>query len=71
MCLPWPFPLLVLSALQNVLALIVCLCCSDNHFLRILCKLIHKADLLFCLCGFGLGISLRIGLMIPATCHVK
>lgn len=71
MCLPWPFPLLVLSALQNVLALIAHLCCSDKHFVRILCKLTHKAGLLFCLHGFVPGTSLRTGLTTPATCHMK
>ena len=45
------------STLQDALAWMACLHCSDEHFLSILCKLTHKADLLFWLSRF-----------VPLTC---
>lgn len=40
------------STLQDALAWMACLCFSDEHFLTILCKLAHEADLVFCLSRF-------------------
>lgn len=50
------------SILKDALAWMICLCFSDEHFLRILCKLTHKADLLFWLSRFVPVTLITIGL---------